>query len=444
MQWRGMCGREWVLSSILIGCLAPACGPPWAPADGGEFSDFGVDQHFPEDAGGLSDQAYLPDFGIASADLGNVDLLAADLTLAPCPGFNTPQRYPASMSALDQILVGDLNNDGNPDVVAPDAGGSEVFIFLGDGQGGFVKPTIVQAGTDGEFGAALGDFNRDGKLDMAVTDGGNGGGARIYIFLGKGDGTFAPPQQLVTGSGPRQVVAGDLDGDGTLDLVVGSWTRLVGEPTDIISVFLGKGDGTFGPRVDQTPVSTPMYLALADLDLDGKLDLAVASSVDHQVSVLLGDGKGAFGPPMLISNRLLQLTGIEAALMDGDKLPDLLVADVAEDVVAIARGKGGGAYLAPAAFPTGKGPLALAVGDVDRDGHLDVVTVNGGTIPKNTDATFSVLYGDGNGNLAAPSTCAIYNGPTATRLVDLNHDRKLDLVIAYTDVDAHIDVLLAK
>jgi hypothetical protein len=178
------------------------------------------------------------------------------------------------------VAVGDFNGDGNMDLVAT-GGGAEVWVLLGNGDGTFQSPIITNVPGSGMI--AVGDFNGDGKLDLAVADysGTNGG---ILILLGNGDGTFQPPTNIVSASFPAYLVVGDFNGDGKLDIVYrSSFSQTTG-------IVLGNGDGTF-----QSPISLPTsdyigYMAAGDFNGDGKLDLVVADYSANTVSILLGNG----------------------------------------------------------------------------------------------------------------------------------------------------------
>ena len=142
--------------------------------------------------------------------------------------------------------------------------------------------------TGGEsFSLALGDLNGDGKPDLAAV---NVDVNTVSVLLGNGDGTFGPKSDYGTGSYPHSVAIGDLNGDGKPDLATANTVSFT------VSVLLGNGDGTFGPKNDYGTGSNPYSVAIGDLNGDGKPDLAVANENSSTVSVLLGNGDGAFGP----------------------------------------------------------------------------------------------------------------------------------------------------
>ena len=142
-----------------------------------------------------------------------------------------------------------------------------------------------------------GDFNGDGKLDLAVANYGNyltgSTGDTVTILLGNGDGSFtqAPGSPVTVGNSPGALAEGDFNGDGNLDLAVAN------AADDTITILLGKGDGTFTPAlVSPATGLTPSGLAIGDFNGDGKLDLAVANFDTAAINILLGNGDGTFTP----------------------------------------------------------------------------------------------------------------------------------------------------
>jgi hypothetical protein len=184
------------------------------------------------------------------------------------------------------LAVGDFNGDGKLDAIVASGGssvypGAGVTVSLGNGDGTFTQASGSPISVGQYLSAiATGDFNGDGKLDIAATD---STGNAVIILLGNGDGTFGAPTTVPAGSGPTAIVAGDFNNDGKLDLAVANY----GDGT--VTLLLGNGDGTFAPA-SGSPYSVgafPFQIAAADFNGDGKLDLATANLSAGTVSILL-------------------------------------------------------------------------------------------------------------------------------------------------------------
>ena len=190
---------------------------------------------------------------------------------------------PAVGELPESAAVGDFNGDGKLDLAVANVLSNTVSILLGDGRGNF---TLASSPAVAGFpvSVAVGDFNGDGKLDLAVADGQN----TISILLGDGTGNFTLAYSPAVGSGPESVVAGDFNGDGKLDLAVASGR------SQTVSILLGDGTGNFTLASSPGVGCWPCTVAAGDFNGDGKLDLAVANSYGIKVFILLGDGTGHF------------------------------------------------------------------------------------------------------------------------------------------------------
>jgi FG-GAP-like repeat/Abnormal spindle-like microcephaly-assoc'd, ASPM-SPD-2-Hydin/FG-GAP repeat len=274
---------------------------------------------------------------------------------------------PATASVPAAVAVGDFNGDGKLDLAVANECGSgpscdssgTVSILLGNGTGNF---TLASSPAVGEHpvSVAVGDFNGDGKLDLAVA---NNGSNTVSILLGDGNGNFTLASSVDTGNNPSSGVVGDFNGDGKLDLAVGNGS---------ISILLGDGTGNFTLFSSLAGVGTPAVVG--DFNGDGKLDLAVVSS-GSKVSILLGDGTGHFS---LASSPAVGKVPVSVAVGDfnGDGKLDLAVADFYSSTVSVLLGDGTGHFTLDASPATGPQPESVAVGDFNGDGKLDLAVPN--------------------------------------------------------------------
>jgi hypothetical protein len=333
------------------------------------------------------------------------------LCLAPSTlvGFTQASPLPVSFVAplevevgdqVGSIAVADFDRDGVQDLAvvistAPPVESRGVAIMLGRGDGTFGPAEIVFRAPADAKGIAVGDFNGDGVADLAVVNNAPfSGPGRVTILLGNGDGSFRLPLDFPAGtSAPSQALAvGDLDGDGRTDLVVTN-----GGPSDSISVLLGNGDGTFQPSlVFDLGVSprVPWSVALADFNGDGHIDVAVGIHGATFVCVLLGYGDGTLQPTVQYEAGF-EAQQVVASDFNSDGHPDLAVAFEAQlpsvGGVSVLLGNGDGTFQPAVSYAAGVGPIAIAEGDFNRDGFVDLVVAN----YQSQDA--SVLLGNGDG-----------------------------------------------
>jgi len=182
-----------------------------------------------------------------------------------------------------------LNGDGVPDLAVTNNEGNSFSVLLGNGDGTFKAHTDYATG---QFpnSVAVGDFNQDGKIDIAVS---NYLDDIVDIYAGNGDGTFKSRVHFGTAASPSWIIADDVNADGHIDLITTNFLENGSSAPGDLCVLLGRGDGTFLARVDYDAGYGPFGVAVADFNLDGVTDVAAANS-DSSISVLLGDGSGAF------------------------------------------------------------------------------------------------------------------------------------------------------
>src|SRR2546428_6567538 len=242
--------------------------------------------------------------GDGTTDLVVANYLSTTVTVLVSNGdgtFQPPRTFDAGISPAF-VAVADFNGDYNQDLVVVNFFSTTIAVLLGNGDGTFQSPQFFGVGPNPQV-VAVGDFNGDAKLDLAVV---NAGAATLSVLLGNGDGTFQTARTLVVGVNPTLVAAGDFNADGKLDLVVTPYGCFGYADCPVVSqtvsVLLGNGDGTFQPPAQFPAGSGPNAVAVADLNGDGKLDLAVADYGPRTqrattIAVLLGNGDGTFQLP---------------------------------------------------------------------------------------------------------------------------------------------------
>ena len=264
------------------------------------------------------------------------------------------------------------------------------------------------------FRMASADLNGDGIPDVAVGCQSHPDPA-ISVFLGNGDGTLGPRADYATGPNPTGVAIADFNRDGVPDLAAALHL------TNNAAVLLGRGDGTFGAAADFAVGSFPIDLVAADFNGDGNPDLAVTNSEDNTISVLLGDGNGSFQPQRVLSDGSFP-EGIVAADVNGDGNVDLITADLNSHAIEVQLGHGDGTFTQrPPHFLSQTNPIDLVATELNGDGRVDLAVVNRGS------SSISVLLGNGDGTFGAQQNYATVASPLGIDVADLDGDGRLDL-----------------
>ena len=368
-------------------------------------------------------------FVLGTATLGAGTTALSFVNSTPSPGTNP---YPQS------VAIGDFNGDGKMDmavaVYSIFTPLSDISVFLGKGDGTFTPAgeTMVTGQNAGSITA--GDFNGDGKLDLAIT---LPDANQVQILLGNGDGTFSGGQ-AVSVNDPFFVATGDFNGDGIADLAV------VNPGPDTVTILLGKGDGTFtAAGASPTTGGAPVALTVGDFNGDGKLDLAVANFYGDSVTILFGNGDGTFQQTAQNLPTGTEPESVVTGDFNGDGKLDLAVANAyigsgMPGSVSVYLGKGDGTFTATGVSPaTGSEPYGVAVGDFNGDGKADLVTSN------IADNDVTVLLGNGDGSFAAGKSVAAGSDPLFVAVGDFNDDGLTDAAVVNNNVST-VTVLLSE
>jgi hypothetical protein len=291
-------------------------------------------------------------------------------------GDATFQPLIASGALFNYSIVADFNGDGKLDMAGIDQGSYffespySASIVLGNGDGTFSGGSVIATGNTNNdlfaYQVVAGDFNDDGKLDVAIGD-----GLGIEVYLGNGDGTFQAGLPPVGGGSALEQVVGDFNGDGKLDIaeMVGSYSN----PS--LQILLGNGDGTFQVGASYSGYTNFLQIFAADLNGDDKLDLIILQPGATQggtLTVLLGNGDGTFGAPTNYPISGNYLSGGALADMNADGKLDVALDTDNGSVpsTTIMLGNGDGTFQSPLVIPFSAG---LAAGDFNNDGKMDLL-----------------------------------------------------------------------
>jgi len=309
----------------------------------------------------------------------------------------------------NDVKLADVNNDGALDIVST---GSAVQIRLGNGDGTFRAAVNYTSNT---ADSALADMNGDGRLDVIGI-----GGAATYVLLGNGDGSFAAATSFATSG--QFIAVGDINGDGSIDAAVANGSNT--------TILLGTGSGNLVSTTTFSQGGSNLVgIDLADFNNDGKLDVAATAVLTAGGAVALGRGDGTFGSNITFGSTTLNQDQ-ELGDFNNDGNLDIVVAGIngATQGYSIFFGRGDGYFSSPSSFAQiGFGgspiPAEVAVGDINGDGNLDVLTSGNYT-------AIHYRLGNGDGTFSAATSISGPGGTMTIGLGDIDGDGVLDLVSA--------------
>jgi hypothetical protein len=377
---------------------------------------------------------------IAAADLdGDLDRdlavalhLAGSVTILRNDGagdFVEPASSPELINSLARptaLVAADLDGDSDQDVAVANESEDSVNILRNNGSGNFVEPaSSPEPAGPNPTSVVAADFDNDFDQDLAVAN--QAASGRLTVLRNGGTGNFAEPGSSpeATPPFPFPAVAADLDGDSDQDLAVASIV------TDDVTVLRNVGSGNFTqPASSPEPAGdSPASVAKADLDGDTDQDLAVANTLSDDLTVLRNTGTGDLAEPGSSPEAAGDgPTSVAAADLDGDSDQDLAVANNGSDNVTILRNTGSGAFAQPASSPeaAGDSPTSVAAADLDGDGDRDLAVTN------SVDDNVTILRNTGGGNFVQPASSpeAGDDGPVSIVAADLDGDLDADLAVS--------------
>src|SRR5262245_27660404 len=339
--------------------------------------------------GTFGEQQAIQSFGgsvsVAAGDLnedGNPDIIASDGALLPGNGDGTFGPPSLLINPCRELELLDWNGDHRTDILQIDIPYCSVILWENRGAGFFLDRGIPVSAGCAET-ATLGDFNRDGLPDLGAAV-----GASVVAVASGPFGTYNEKTRFSGVRDVRDVSSGDLDGDGREDLVfVGS------EPS--FTVSYGNGDGSFGHVRDIGGFGRAVDVTTGDVDGDSDEDLVVADAQTNSIKVLLGGGDGSF-PVVNTYNIGGAPSGVLMADFNDDNLPDLVAANLGLGAASVLINSGGGAFGVRRDYQVDESPPNVATGDFDGDGVTDIA------LPRPTHSDIALLIGNGDGTFKPP------------------------------------------
>ncbi len=322
------------------------------------------------------------------------------------------------------LHAADLNDDGKMDLFGSDGPG--IHVLLGNGDGTFLN-RVFELEWESDFSTNeetdFVDLDLDGSKDLVILDG------EVYLLYGRSDGSFEPGVSVSSLPGTDAVVVADFGLTGATDLAFLADPSSPGPAAKALWILYGQGPRTYVPGVlEGPPVSdNPTTLTAADLDGDGEMDVLVTDEIAGELIVIMGLGNGQFVSPPLTYP--VGSAPVAAALerIDADAHLDLLVVNRDSDNVAVLRGNGDGTFQPATFVGTGQSPSSIHLADLDADGFLDLVVTNLPPFGEIQDVTVRLGNGDGTFGTDQRFVGGVYSRDAL--LGDLDRDGHLDIVL---------------
>ena len=362
--------------------------------------------------------------------------------------FQAKQDFTAGTNP-ESVAIGDLDGDGKPDLIVANYGSNTLSVYRNTSLSGSIGTSSYAAKVDFTNGTnptsvAIGDVDGDGKPDLAVVNYNSNTVSVLRNTSTSGSvdvGSFAHKVDFATGTNPASVAIGDVDGDGKLEL------SIVNASSNTVSVLrntssFGSIDaGSFVAKVDFITGTTPLSIALGDLDGDGKLDLAVANYGSNTVSVIRNTSSSGIIDIGSFAVKVDFATGsfpysVAVGDLDGDSKPDLVLANTGLNTVSVIRNTStsgsivAGSFSAKVDFTTGTTPYSVAMGDLDGNGKPDLVVANFNSASVSVFRNTSTIGSITSGSFATRVNFTTGTNPRSVAIGDLDGDGKPELALS--------------
>ncbi len=324
----------------------------------------------------------------------------------------------AAGSEPQDVVLGDFNGDGRQDVAIANATDNDIAVLYGQSDGSFSGRVDYAVGLS-PIGIAAAHLDDDAYLDLATV---NSNTDSVTVWYGQADGTFSGREDYATGSGPEGIATGDFDEDTRTDIVV---TNHFG---DSATVLFGQDGGGFGEAASfSTGVDGgPSGIAVGDFNGDDDLDIVAVNHFKDNVAFLFGNGDGTFGAPYEVAMTGSGNRGVAVANFDGLGGLDVAVPRMFDDVVTVYYGDGGGTFSSIVDYPANTWPEHVVAADFNEDGLVDIGVAG---------ANLGILYGLESGGFADVVGYDADGGLGGIASADLNGDGLLDLAAADYESD---------